>query len=262
MPMATTRTDAVAAYIASKPKDARATLTQVREAIRKAVPAAQESIAYGMPVYTLGGVFVLYFAGWKAHYSLYPVTDDIAAAFERELAPYERSKGGVRLPYSEPVPVRLIGRIATFRARQLKTRDAGKGGRTAQLIRLRRLCRSLPSVSEKISHGTPTFFVERNKGVFAMFSDHHHEDGRVALWVPVPEGQQALMINEAPAIYFKPPYVGASGWIGINLTQIRDDALGAHLQEAWRLIAGKMPKVNSRSAARPARRPAARSSRA
>jgi uncharacterized protein YdhG (YjbR/CyaY superfamily) len=259
--MATTRTDPVGAYIASKPKDARAALTQVREAIRKAVPGAQESIAYKMPVYTLDGVFVLYFAGWKAHYSLYPVTDDIAAAFARELAPYERTKGGVRLPYSEPVPARLIGRIAKFRATQLAKRDAGRTGRTAQLARVRRLCRSLPSVSEKMSHGTPTFFVTDGKGVFAMFSDHHHEDGRLALWVPVPDGQQTLMISEAPEIYFKPPYVGASGWIGIDLAQIRDDALGSHLQEAWRLIARKMPASRSRPAARPARRRARRASR-
>lgn len=244
----------VSQYIASKPRPARAALTQVRRAIRKAIPGAEESVAYQMPVYTLNGVFVLYFAGWKAHYSLYPITDALAAAFARELAPYERSKGGVRLPYSEPVPVRLIARIAKFRAGELRKRDAATGGRIAQLKRLRRLCTSLPTVAEKISHGTPTFFVEQDKGVFAMFSDHHHEDGRLALWVPVADGLQAVMIEEAPDIYFKPPYVGASGWIGINLAQIGDDALQAHLNEAWRLIARKMPKADARSAARRARR--------
>lgn len=241
--MVRTRSTSVSQYIASKPREARAALTQVRNAIRKALPAAEEGLSYQMPVYVLNGVFVLYFAGWKAHYSLYPVSDALATAFARELAPYERSKAGLRLPYSEPVPARLITRIAKFRAAEIKARDKRRDGRTAQLTRLRRLCASLPSVAEKLSHGTPTFFVEKDKGVFAMFSDHHHEDGRLALWVPVPHGQQAVMIEEAPAVYFKPPYVGAGGWIGITLDQIRDDALRAHLREAWRLIARKRPSA-------------------
>lgn len=239
--MARTRAASVSQYIASKPREARAALKQVRDAIRTAVPAAEEGFAYQMPMYTLNGVYLLYFAGWKAHYSLYPVTDDLAAAFTRELAPYGRSKGGLRLPYAEPVPVRLIARLARFRAGQIKERDARRGGRTAQLTRLRRLCAALPTVAEKLSHGTPTFFVEKDTGVFAMFSDHHHEDGRVSLWVPVAGGLQAVMIAEAPATYFKPPYVGTSGWIGIRLDQIRDDALQAHLREAWQLTAKKKP---------------------
>ena len=224
-------------------------LEQVRRAIRKAVPAAEEGLAYQMPVYTLNSVPVLYFAGWKAHYSLYPATDALVAAFERELAPYERSKGTIRMPLAEPVPVKLIGRIARFRADQLTARDRktpGKKGRTAQLERVRRLCAALPSVAEKLSHGTPTFFVEKDKGVFAMFADNHHEDGHLALWVPVPDGLQPLLIEDAPATYFKPPYVGSSGWVGIHLDQIRDDALRIHVHEAWELIAGKR-KTRSRA---------------
>jgi uncharacterized protein YdhG (YjbR/CyaY superfamily) len=180
---------------------------------------------------------VLYFAGWKAHYSLYPASDALVAAFERELAPYERSKGTIRMPLSEPVPVNLIERIARFRAEQLTAREHKKGrekGREAHLQRVRRLCATLPSVSEKLSHGTPTFFVEKDKGVFAMFADNHHQDGHLALWVPVAEGLQPT--------YFKPPYVGSSGWIGIELDQIRDDALQIHLRDAWKLVAGRRNK--------------------
>jgi uncharacterized protein YdhG (YjbR/CyaY superfamily) len=75
-------------YIASKPKDVRGILERVRGAIRTAVPAAEEAIAYQMPVYTLDGVPVLYFAGWKHHYSLYPASDVLVAAFRDELARY------------------------------------------------------------------------------------------------------------------------------------------------------------------------------
>jgi uncharacterized protein YdhG (YjbR/CyaY superfamily) len=240
--MAKTRVTSVKEYIASKPTDARAALERVRTAIRKAVPAAKEGLAYQMPVYTLNDVPVLYFAGWKAHYSIYPASDALVAAFRSELAPYKRSKGTIRIPLSEPVPETLIERIARFRADQLTARDTPKGGRRmgreAQLARVRRLCARLPSVSEKLSHGTPTFFVEKDKGVFAMFADNHHEDGRLAVWIPVPEGLQALLIEDAPATYFKPPYVGASGWVGIRLDQIRDDALQIHMREAWGLSAG------------------------
>jgi glycosyltransferase involved in cell wall biosynthesis len=172
--------------------------------------------------------------------------EDLVAAFEDELAPYEVDKGTIRFPLSEPVPVKLIERIARFRADQLTTREKPKGGRRkgreAQLERVRRLCTKLPSVSEKLSHGTPTFFVEKDKGVFAMFADNHHEDGRLALWVPVPQGLQPLLIEDAPATYFKPPYVGSSGWVGIRLDQIRDDALQIHMREAWGLAAGTRKK--------------------
>jgi hypothetical protein len=97
----------------------------------------------------------------------------------------------------------------------------------------------MPSVSEKLSHGTPTFFVEKDKGVFTMFVDNHHQDGHLAVWLPVPPGLQSALIEDAPQTYFKPPYVGSSGWIGIELDQIRDEALEIHVREAWELAARK-----------------------
>src|SRR5687768_12104025 len=233
-------------YIASKPKDVRAILERVRGAIRTAVPAAEEAISYRMPVYTLDGVPVLYFAGWKHHYSLYPASDALVAAFRDELAKYQRTRGTIKLPLCEPVPVPLIQRIVRFRAEQLTRRDKGKGarktGRHAQLERVRRFCAALPGATEKLSHGAPSFFVEKDKGVFAMFADHHHEDGHLAVWLPVPEGLQSALIEEEPKTYFKPPYVGSSGWIGIELARIRDEALEIHLREAWQLVARKVKK--------------------
>src|SRR5918994_1562933 len=242
-------------YIASKPKDVRVMLERVRGAIRTAVPTAEEAISYRMPVYTLDGVPVLYFAGWKRHYSLYPASDALVAAFRDELASYQRTRGTIRFPLSEPVPVPLIERIAKFRAKQLTKRDKGKGarktGRHAQLERVRRFCAALPNATEKLSHGTPAFFVEKDKGVFAMFADNHHQDGHFAVWLPVPEGLQSALIDEEPATYFKPPYVGSSGWIGIELARIRDDVLEIHVREAWQLVARKVKKSR---AAGPARR--------
>jgi uncharacterized protein YdhG (YjbR/CyaY superfamily) len=246
-----TRFASVSEYIASKPTDARAALAKVRAAIRKAVPAAQEGLSYQIPTYTLNDVPLLYFAGWTSHYSLFPATDALVATFKRELAPYERRKGTLRMPLSEPVPSRLIERIAKFRAEQIAARDSGKGGRRkgrdAQLERVRRLCAKLPTVFEKISHGTPTFFVEKGKGVFGMFADNHHQDGHLARWVPVKDGLQPLLIEDAPKTYYKPPYVGSSGWVGIELNQIRDDALLEHLREAWQIVAKKQKKQPPRA---------------
>jgi uncharacterized protein YdhG (YjbR/CyaY superfamily) len=252
--MAKTRVASVPEYIASKPKEVRAALKHVRSAIRAAVPAAAEGISYQIPAYTLNGVPVLYFAGWKAHYSIYPASDALVAAFRRELTPYERSKGTIKFPLDEPVPVKLIERIARFRAGQLTARDSGsrgrRTGRDAQLERVRRLVTTLPSVAEKLSHGTPTFFVQKDKGVFAMFADNHHQDGHLGVWVPVRDGLQPLLMADAPAIYYKPPYVGSSGWVGINLDQIGDEALREHLREAWDIVARTTKKPRARSTAR------------
>ena len=76
-----------------------------------------------MPTYKLNGGPVLYFAGWKQHYSLYPVNDRVVAAFKGDLEPYEVNKGTIRFPLSEPVPVKLIERIAKLRTKQVAERE-------------------------------------------------------------------------------------------------------------------------------------------
>jgi len=113
-------------YIASQPEAARGILRRVRSTIRKALPGAEELISYQIPTYKLHGRAVLYFAGWKQHYSLYPVAGRVAAAFQDELAGYKISKGTVRFPLSQPVPVKLIERIAKFRAKEAAEREQTK----------------------------------------------------------------------------------------------------------------------------------------
>ena len=80
-----------------------------------------------------------------------------------------------------------------------------------QLQRIRRICVALPDVTEKLSHGEPTFFTKQ--GVFAMFANDHHGDGHVGVWLPAPPGLQEALIEEGPSVYYRPPYVGSSGWI-------------------------------------------------
>jgi uncharacterized protein YdhG (YjbR/CyaY superfamily) len=110
-------------YIAAQPPAAQGILKRVRSTIRKAVPGAEEAISYKIPTYKLHGGPVLYFAGWRQHYSLYPATAHVVAAFKAHLESYDVSKGTIRFPLSEPVPVKLIERIAQFRAKEVAERE-------------------------------------------------------------------------------------------------------------------------------------------
>jgi uncharacterized protein YdhG (YjbR/CyaY superfamily) len=106
-------------YIASQPESVQSVIELVRKIIQKAVPGADEVISYQIPAYKMNGGAVIYFAGWKQHYSLYPATDQVVAACKDDLAPYEVSKGTIRFPLSGPVPVKLIARIAKLRAKEV-----------------------------------------------------------------------------------------------------------------------------------------------
>ena len=106
-----------------------------------------------------------------------------------------------------------------------------------QVKRVRQMCLALPETGEKLSHGEPTFFVH-NK-VFVMFANNHHNDGHMAVWLPVPPGMQPSLIESAPEIFFRPPYVGHRGWIGIELPSISDNDLSFYIHVAWELIAPK-----------------------
>jgi uncharacterized protein YdhG (YjbR/CyaY superfamily) len=113
-------------YITAQPEAAQVALQLVRSTLHKALPGAEEVIAYKIPAYRLPGGIVLYFAGWKQHYSLYPAGERMIAAFKDQLAPYKVSKGTIRFPLSEPVPVKLIERIAKFRAEEAVLREKSK----------------------------------------------------------------------------------------------------------------------------------------
>ncbi len=120
------RSDSIDDYLAGQPLAVRQVLERVRAAIQKAVPRAEEAISYGMPAFRLDGRVLVYFAGWKQHWGLYPASPAAVEAFAAELGAYELSKGTVRFPLTRPVPVGLIQRIAKFRAKELAERAAAK----------------------------------------------------------------------------------------------------------------------------------------
>jgi uncharacterized protein YdhG (YjbR/CyaY superfamily) len=110
-------------YISAQPETTQVVLQLVRSTLRKALPGAKEVISYNIPAYRLHGGIVLYFAGWNQHYSLYPAGEHMVAAFKDQLASYKISKGTIRFPLSEPVPVKLIERVAKFRAEEVGQRE-------------------------------------------------------------------------------------------------------------------------------------------
>lgn len=103
-------------YIDAQPEALRPKLEQVRTAIRRAVPEAVEGIGYGMPGYKLSGKPLLYFAGFKQHYSLFAASGTFSASLKEELKKYEHRKGTVHFSFSKPVPMNLISQIAKLRA--------------------------------------------------------------------------------------------------------------------------------------------------
>ena len=117
--------ESVEEYIATQPRAAQRALNRVRNAIRGAVPKAEESISYKIPTYRLHGERLLYFAGWKQHYSLYPATKRLLAALEDDLKLHQVVKSTVRFSLNEPVPVRLIAKIAKFRAKEISAAKKG-----------------------------------------------------------------------------------------------------------------------------------------
>lgn len=121
----------VDAYLARQPDNARAVLDQVRAAIRSALPEAEECISYGIPAFRCKAGVVIFYAGWKRHFSLYPSSEAVLTGCGDALAGLVISKGTIRFPLDAPVPTALIGKIAALRgaeveARKPAVRTAGK----------------------------------------------------------------------------------------------------------------------------------------
>lgn len=103
--------------------------------------------------------------------------------------------------------------------------------------RLRSICMSLPEVIERTSHGEPTWFISGKKS-FAMSADHHHDD-RLAMWCAAPAGAQEELIDTDAEHFFRPPYVGTRGWVGVylDLADVDWDELGEIIRDAYRTVA-------------------------
>lgn len=107
------------------------------------------------------------------------------------------------------------------------------------LRRIRTICLALPEVTERLSHGAPTFFL-RDKKTFVMFMDDHHGDGHLGIWCAAPPGVQAQLVDDEPDRFYRPPYVGGRGWIGVDVRTDPDwDEIAEICTEAYRQVAPK-----------------------
>ncbi|MDA0269996.1 MAG: MmcQ/YjbR family DNA-binding protein [Chloroflexi bacterium] len=106
------------------------------------------------------------------------------------------------------------------------------------LARARAACEAFPEVSERLSHGSPAWFVREKRGFANLWIDGHHERDEPHLWLAAPPGMQEELIAADSATFFRPPYVGQRGWIGIRLG---DDPDWEHIdelcEEAYRTVA-------------------------
>lgn len=119
---------------------------------------------------------------------------------------------------------------------------SGAGARTVE--RLRAICMALPEAKEKPSHGEPTWFAGKGK-VFAMLDDHHHGAAHLSVWLPQPLGVQEMLVESDPERFFRPPYVGVGGWVGVVLDQKPDWGLVARLvADGYRHVA--TPKLRAK----------------
>ena len=119
--MGTAKPATIDAYIAGFPEDVRARLETIRRLAREIAPDAAETIAYGMPTFTLGGTYLIYFAAFRKHISLFPAPPGVAALADA-LAPYAAGKGTLQFPHARPLPLALIRRFVEYRAQHIRAR--------------------------------------------------------------------------------------------------------------------------------------------
>ena len=101
-------------YIASFPKDVQKIMEKLRATIKAAAPEAGEKISYGIPTFTLNSKYLIYFAGWKNHISIYPIPTG-TVAFNKEVSQYVEGKGTLKFPLDKPMPLKLISKIVKLR---------------------------------------------------------------------------------------------------------------------------------------------------
>jgi uncharacterized protein YdhG (YjbR/CyaY superfamily) len=114
----------VDAYIATLPEDRRTTMTQLRETIRAAAPAATEVMAYNMPAFRLGGRFLVSYDAYKGHTSLFPASQVVRDTLGAELFPYLSGRGTIRFPAGQPIPLNLVTWLVGVRLTELAAQTA------------------------------------------------------------------------------------------------------------------------------------------
>ena len=120
-----TRFNSIDEYIATFPDNIQKTLEELRSTIRAAAPEADETISYNIPTFTSNGKYLIYFAGWKNHISLYPIPTG-TDAFNKQVSKYVEGKGTLKFPIDKPLPLKLITKIVKLKVAQSRKRTDKK----------------------------------------------------------------------------------------------------------------------------------------
>ncbi len=161
-------------YIGTFPNDVRQKLKQVRLTIRKALPGAEETISYQIPVFKKDGKNIVFFAAWKNHIALYPIHTGVES-LKKDLAKYKGSKSSIHFPLDKPMPLALVRRIAGLKAKEYSTKEKpmnkdirsynnSQSGSDKQIctVLAREISNTLPEAENKIWHGHPVWFLDGN----------------------------------------------------------------------------------------------------
>jgi hypothetical protein len=112
--------------------------------------------------------------------------------------------------------------------------------RSDELERLREICRALPEITERVSHGAPTFFIREQRVLCSFHPDGIHGEHGMSLWAPAPPGVQEQLVEDEPERFYRPPYVGGRGWVGVRLDRDVDWAeIDGIVHDAFRHVAPK-----------------------
>ena len=112
-------------YIGTFPEDLQKTLEELRETIKAAAPEAEETISYNIPTFKMNGKYLIYFAGWKSHISLYPIPVG-SEVFNKQIAKYAEGKGTLKFPIDKPLPLKLITKIVKLKLAENQKRTDKK----------------------------------------------------------------------------------------------------------------------------------------
>lgn len=145
--MAKTDYHSVDEYIAAQSAAAQPVLKRVRATIRKALPGSTEGISYQIPVFKQQGVMVVYLAGFRDHYSMYPANGPLIARLKKEITAYLHGRATLRFSYAKPIPAQLITRITKLRAAEAQERLQTKAAKkkTAKAIPSKRAAKKRSS---------------------------------------------------------------------------------------------------------------------
>jgi uncharacterized protein YdhG (YjbR/CyaY superfamily) len=199
-------------YLDGLEEPKRSTLARLRQTILDLLPEADQGISYGVPAFKVDGKTIAGFAAFKHHLSYLPHSGSVFPQLSEELRGYSTSTGALRFGVDEPLPVPLVQKLITVRLRQAfppegphPTPPRAASPETADLAgRVRAICLPLPEVTERLSHGAPTWFVRDKSAFVTLWARGHHDHDFPHLWCAGPPGAQQELVAAEPDRFFRP----------------------------------------------------------